>query len=122
MGASGSTSEKELSNVTTTMKTRAAFPFSQIAAYAGVAQCDPTVLEYKMAELSAGTADEFLDRCPPSKLELPEEWVDWAKVLLEQIPGLSDMRFRLVPQRVVEDQFWQRYFTRVLQLAQEQVA
>ncbi|KAK6587812.1 hypothetical protein RS030_81215 [Cryptosporidium xiaoi] len=65
----------------------------------------------------------FLSNCPVSIIEnfsLDEDspncnfaFAEWAGALLMQIQELSDIRYQLVPSRMSEEIFWQRYFNAI---------
>ncbi|CAJ1411426.1 unnamed protein product [Effrenium voratum] len=67
----------------------------------------------------AESPGEFMKNCPPAGPEnsaavLPS----WAETLLEQQPGLKETRFRLVPAKLREEDFWDRYFAAVFHIIQ----
>ena len=45
----------------------------------------------------------------------------WAESLLEKQPGLKQTRFRLVPSKVSEDNFWDRYFAAIFRLLEAEL-
>mmetsp|Transcript_13532 Transcript_13532/g.32309 ORF Transcript_13532/g.32309 Transcript_13532/m.32309 type:complete len:179 (+) Transcript_13532:43-579(+) len=64
--------------------------------------------------------EEFVSLCPPcdsacSAMVPPA----WAAALLEQLPDLRRTRFRLVPGRLSEEVFWDRYFGAVFAILSE---
>lgn len=73
---------------------------------------EPELLQF------AESPEAFLQLCPPQTAEaatfssamVP---ASWAEALLEQQPGLKLTRFRLVPGKVSEDDFWDRYFAAI---------
>lgn len=73
---------------------------------------EPELLQF------AESPEAFLQLCPPqteaeatfSSAMVP---ASWAEALLEQQPGLKLTRFRLVPGKVSEDDFWDRYFAAI---------
>lgn len=73
------------------------------------------------------TGDDFLHNCPSAAelqgftMEDDNIYVEWAAVFLMRNPSLSRMRYRLVPSRVTEAHFWQRYFTAIRGIIQKQV-
>eukprot|EP00921_Rhytidocystis_pertsovi_P003628 GHVQ01006286.1.p1 GENE.GHVQ01006286.1~~GHVQ01006286.1.p1 ORF type:complete len:355 (+),score=115.64 GHVQ01006286.1:83-1147(+) len=70
---------------------------------------------------------DFISNCPKCKIEnfsLDEDdntFVEWGGVLLAQIPSLARMRYRLVPSRLTEIEFWMRYFNAVRIIVHSQV-
>jgi hypothetical protein len=40
-----------------------------------------------------------------------EVWISWASALLENEENLRELRFRLVPSRMSEKEFWQKIFS-----------
>mmetsp|Transcript_100144 Transcript_100144/g.188656 ORF Transcript_100144/g.188656 Transcript_100144/m.188656 type:complete len:178 (-) Transcript_100144:9-542(-) len=77
--------------------------------------------EPRIRELTAST-DKFLETChcddaAGAAMVLPT----WAAALLEQIPELSETRYRLVPRRLSEEVFWSRYFTAVFSIIIEEL-
>eukprot|EP00438_Fugacium_kawagutii_P024450 Skav202123 [mRNA] locus=scaffold1980:207593:207928:+ [translate_table: standard] len=75
-------------------------------------EVEPELLQF------AESPEAFLQLCPPtaefdstfSSAMVP---ASWAEALLEQQPGLKLTRFRLVPGKVSEDDFWDRYFAAI---------
>eukprot|EP00922_Rhytidocystis_sp_ex-Travisia-forbesii_P000187 GHVS01000296.1.p1 GENE.GHVS01000296.1~~GHVS01000296.1.p1 ORF type:complete len:184 (-),score=44.24 GHVS01000296.1:213-764(-) len=72
------------------------------------------------------SADDFLVKCPNQEIpsftmEDDTSFVEWGAVLLVQIPSLSRLRFRLVPSRLSEHNFWQRYFAAIARIVKAQV-
>eukprot|EP00922_Rhytidocystis_sp_ex-Travisia-forbesii_P000188 GHVS01000297.1.p1 GENE.GHVS01000297.1~~GHVS01000297.1.p1 ORF type:complete len:187 (-),score=43.33 GHVS01000297.1:180-740(-) len=70
--------------------------------------------------------EDFLDKCPSQEIptftmEDDTSFVEWGAVLLVQIPSLSRLRFRLVPSRLSEHNFWQRYFAAIARIVKAQV-
>lgn len=70
----------------------------------------------------AESRETFLEQCPareePIAAMVPP---DWAGALLEQQSDLRDTRFRLVPGRLKEEEFWTRYFGTVFDLLTEEI-
>jgi hypothetical protein len=55
-------------------------------------------------------------RSPPNGVEFPFDFnvaYPIALAILEEDPNLKELRFRLVPQKIKEKQFWCNYFYRV---------
>eukprot|EP00933_Yihiella_yeosuensis_P082709 TRINITY_DN96690_c0_g1_i1.p1 TRINITY_DN96690_c0_g1~~TRINITY_DN96690_c0_g1_i1.p1 ORF type:complete len:166 (+),score=27.33 TRINITY_DN96690_c0_g1_i1:89-586(+) len=64
--------------------------------------------------------ETFLSRCKeplPSQdgftMDDDTNFAEWAGALLETVPSLCRVRFRLVPSRLKENVFWSRYFAEV---------
>ena len=75
----------------------------------------------------AESSESFLQLCPepgeafesiPSSAMVP---ASWAEHLLEKQPGLKQTRFRLVPSKVSEDNFWDRYFAAIFRLLEAEL-
>eukprot|EP00923_Selenidium_pygospionis_P053383 GHVN01092474.1.p1 GENE.GHVN01092474.1~~GHVN01092474.1.p1 ORF type:complete len:162 (+),score=30.06 GHVN01092474.1:166-651(+) len=71
-------------------------------------------------------AETWLKRCPKDKIDNftmddSTTFVEWASVLLKQVPHLNDVRFRLVPCRVPEERFWERFFAAIRAIVREHV-
>ena len=77
----------------------------------------------------AESSESFLQLCPelhpgefeesiPSSAMVP---ASWAESLLEKQPGLKQTRFRLVPSKVSEDNFWDRYFAAIFRLLEAEL-
>ncbi len=45
-----------------------------------------------------------------------EIWEDWAERLLETSESLRDLRYKLVPKKLSEQDFWRKYFARAKQV------
>ena len=41
----------------------------------------------------------------------PPVWREWASSLIDQIPELNEIRFKLVPGKMTEKLFWERFFS-----------
>ncbi|KAL5964253.1 Synapse-associated protein 1 [Taenia solium] len=52
--------------------------------------------------------------------KLARQYMPIAKALLQEDPNLAALRFRLVPRRVKEDDFWRNYFYRVSLIRQSE--
>ena len=81
----------------------------------------------------AESAESFLQLCPklprdkatgsfeesiPSSSAVP---ANWAETLLERQPGLKCTRFQLVPSKISEEKFWDRYFAGIFLLIAAQL-
>jgi hypothetical protein len=77
----------------------------------------------------AESSESFLQLCPEHPGEAFEESIpssamvpaSWAENLLEKQPGLKQTRFRLVPSKVSEDNFWDRYFAAIFRLLEAEL-
>ncbi|KFG63008.1 BSD domain-containing protein [Toxoplasma gondii RUB] len=84
------------------------------------------------AEVAELTADPmtFLACCPADEafresgeFSFTENgvFVEWAMLLVELLPSLADVRYRLVPAKVAEEEFWCRFFSAVRLRIQQHV-
>uniref|UniRef100_A0A0G4GJ74 BSD domain-containing protein n=1 Tax=Chromera velia CCMP2878 TaxID=1169474 RepID=A0A0G4GJ74_9ALVE len=78
---------------------------------------DLNAIKERVDEMTAD-ADAFLHFCPRAKVEGftmddATNFCEWAGALLKKVPSLAAVRFRLVPARMNEETFWQRFFSAV---------
>ncbi len=64
------------------------------------------------ALLRTEEAECLILNCHDESDDEREVWEDWAETLLEQQECLRELRFKLVPRRLSEVEFWHKYFTR----------
>ncbi|EEA08166.1 BSD domain-containing protein [Cryptosporidium muris RN66] len=101
------------------------FPWFHIVQWASEDLPINTVLKWnyktikkKVEELTIDT-NEFLKSCQLYKIDnfsLDDDqipYAEWAAALLVLIPSLSNIRYELVPRRMNENLFWQRYFSTI---------
>ncbi|OII77449.1 BSD domain-containing protein [Cryptosporidium andersoni] len=101
------------------------FPWFHIVQWASEDLPINTVLKWnyktikkKVEELTIDT-NEFLKNCQSYKIDnfsLDDDqtpYAEWAAALLVLIPSLSNIRYELVPRRMNENLFWQRYFSTI---------
>ena len=73
----------------------------------------------------AESSESFLHLCPEhgEAAEASSALVpaSWAESLLEKQPGLKQTRFRLVPSKVSEENFWDRYFAAIFRLLEAEL-
>ena len=76
----------------------------------------------------AESSESFLQLCPEhgeaaEAAEASSALVpaSWAESLLEKEPGLKQTRFRLVPSKVSEENFWDRYFAAIFRLLEAEL-
>ncbi|KEP61437.1 UNVERIFIED_CONTAM: BSD domain-containing protein [Hammondia hammondi] len=86
-------------------------------------------IKAEVAELTADPST-FLACCPPDEafresgeFSFTESgvFVEWAMLLLELMPSLADVRYRLVPAKLAEEEFWCRFFSAVRHRIQQHV-
>ncbi|CEM38995.1 unnamed protein product [Vitrella brassicaformis CCMP3155] len=97
------------------------FPWFHIVQWCSEEVSSDTVFRWSLDEVRervlrlTDSVESFLEQCPPA--DLPDftlddttTFVEWAGALLEQLPSLKEVRYRLVPSRIKEERFWKRYF------------
>eukprot|EP00918_Siedleckia_nematoides_P065398 GHVU01142222.1.p2 GENE.GHVU01142222.1~~GHVU01142222.1.p2 ORF type:complete len:180 (+),score=16.68 GHVU01142222.1:2872-3411(+) len=82
-----------------------------------VMKWDYSEIRADVGELTSD-ADTFLVRCPPQEIagfsiEDGSTYLEWAAALLNRVKTLGPIRYALVPARVNEKDFWERYFASV---------
>lgn len=101
------------------------FPFFQMLQWAGADLPENTVMKYDLDAAKKTileiSKDEtaLIDTEPDGNLNLRcfegsdrEVWEDWAGVLLDRDLHLVALRYKLVPRKLTEDVFWEKYFSR----------
>ncbi|CEM09022.1 unnamed protein product [Vitrella brassicaformis CCMP3155] len=97
------------------------FPWFHIVQWCSEDVSSDTVFRWSLDEVRervlrlTDSVESFLEQCPPA--DIPEftlddstTFVEWAGALLDQLPSLKEVRYRLVPSRIKEERFWKRYF------------
>ena len=101
-------------------------PCRAIEMFMSLVPVSPGDVEPQLLQL-AESSESFLQLCPdpgeaeesiPSSAMVP---ASWAENLLEKQPGLKQTRFRLVPSKVSEDNFWDRYFAAIFRLLEAEL-
>ncbi|KAL7066986.1 BSD domain-containing protein [Cryptosporidium serpentis] len=116
--------EIEMKNFDETLQDHV-FPWFHIVQWASEDLPINTVLKWnyktikkKVEELTIDT-NKFLRNCQSYKIDnfsLDDDqtpYAEWAAALLVLIPSLSNIRYELVPRRMNESLFWQRYFSTI---------
>lgn len=90
-----------------------------------VMQWNYSVLMSEVSHLTEN-ADNFLTNCPAATIDNfffqdGSVFLEWAASLLDSVPSLSKCRFRVVPSRLPEHRFWERYFHKVKQVVIQHV-
>ena len=103
------------------------FPLFQILQWAMEDVQTSRMFEYDLKAIRENLRRIWIDEAsfeaacestPPITVDLtvtrdaPEEvWISWASALLEKEEELGELRFRLVPSRMSEKEFWQKIFS-----------
>ncbi|PHJ17473.1 bsd domain-containing protein, partial [Cystoisospora suis] len=93
------------------------------------------VFKWNLPDIKADVLDliadapTFVARCPQDlafqkfefSLSEDEVFVEWATILLKLHPSLADVRYKLVPAKISEEEFWARFFSAVRRCIQRHV-
>ncbi|PFH36583.1 BSD domain-containing protein [Besnoitia besnoiti] len=112
------------------------FPWFFIIQWACEKIPSDAVFKWSLPDIKADVADltadpsTFLASCPPDEAFRKSGefsfgdnsvFLEWACLLLEVLPSLGPVRYKLVPAKLSEEEFWCRYFSAVRRQIQQHV-
>jgi hypothetical protein len=110
------------------------FPYFQMLQWAATDLPENNVMKYNLDAAKTTILEipkdeaALIDTQPDGDIRLRcfegterEVWEDWAEALLERDAELSELRYKLVPRKLTEHVFWQKYFSRAKFLLLETV-